>query len=125
MTTFSDRLNQIIAESGLTKTAFAKRIEVSQGFVSQLTTGSFNPSARTISAICREFNVRREWLESGEVPMRHPEPETDMDVINDLLMDVDNPVAELIRKIYRTYKKLPAEDQQTFQRFVASLLNEK
>lgn len=105
MTTFSDRLNQVISDSGLTKTAFAKRIEVSQGFVSQLCSGSFNPSPRTISAICREFNVRREWLETGEGPMKLPEPDEDLDYINILMESCDSPFKDLIRAILLAYDR--------------------
>ena len=125
MTTFSDRLNQIISDSGLTKTAFAKRIEVSQGFVSQLCSGSFNPSPRTISAICREFNVRREWLETGEGTMKLPEIDTDLAIINDLLADTASPTADLIRNIWRTYRQLTPDHQKILDNFIATLLNQK
>lgn len=125
LTTFSDRLNQIISDSGLTKTAFAKRIEVSQGFVSQLCSGSFNPSPRTISAICREFNVRREWLETGEGTMKLPEIDTDLAIINDLLADTASPTADLIRNIWRTYRQLTPDHQKILDNFIATLLNQK
>ena len=125
LTTFSDRLNQIISDSGLTKTAFAKRIEVSQGFVSQLCSGSFNPSPRTISAICREFNVRREWLETGEGPMRLPEPAEDLDYINDLLSGDSDDVVRFVRRFLRTYRELTPERQQVMQDFIRKLHDEK
>ena len=125
MTTFSDRLNQIISDSGLTKTAFAKRIEVSQGFVSQLCSGSFNPSPRTISAICREFNIRREWLETGEGPMRLPEPDEDLDYINDLLAGDSDEVVRFVRRFLRTYLELTPDRQKVMQDFIATLLNQK
>ena len=125
MTTFSDRLNQIISDSGLTKTAFAKRIEVSQGFVSQLCSGSFNPSPRTISAICREFNVSRDWLERGEGPMKIPEPEEDLDYINDLLAGDSDEVVRFVRRFLRTYRELTPDRQQVMQDFIATLLNQK
>lgn len=125
MTTFSDRLNQIISESGLTKTAFAKRIEVSQGFVSQLCSGSFNPSPRTISAICREFNVRREWLETGEGPMKLPEADEDLDYINDLLAGDSDEVVRFVRRFLRTYLELTPDRQKVMQDFIATLLNQK
>jgi transcriptional regulator with XRE-family HTH domain len=60
-----NRISRIVDESGLTKTAFAKRINVSQGLVSQMCAGSTKPSDRTISDICREFGVDRVWLETG------------------------------------------------------------
>ena len=61
-----NRILHIIEHSGLTKTAFAKRINVSQGLVSQMCSGTTNPSDRTISDICREFGCNEVWLRTGE-----------------------------------------------------------
>lgn len=105
------RISKIVEETGLTKTAFAKRVGVSQSMISMLCNGTAKPSDRTISDICREFHIRREWLENGEGPMRLPEPDIDTDIINDLLEDTDNPVATGIKAIYKVYKELPPEDQ--------------
>ena len=124
MTTFSDRLNQVISDSGLTKTAFAKRIEVSQGFVSQLCSGSFNPSPRTISAICREFNVRREWLETGEGPMKLPEPDEDLDYINILMESCDSPFKDLIRAILLAYDRSTPAIQKAINDYIDQILSE-
>ena len=124
MTTFSDRLSQIISDSGLTKTAFAKRIEVSQGFVSQLCSGSFNPSPRTISAICREFNIRREWLEPGEGPMRLPEPDEDLDYINILMESCDSPFKDLIRAILLAYDRSTPAIQKAINDYIDQILSE-
>ena len=65
MEQFSDRLNSLIEALGIKKTTFADRINVSQAFVSQMCAGVKQPSDRTISDICREFNVNRDWLENG------------------------------------------------------------
>lgn len=117
----NNRINSIVADSGLTKTAFGKRIGLSQSMVSMLCNGSAKPSDRTVSDICREFHVRREWLETGEGPMKLPEPEADLEIINDLLSDTAGPMAELIRNIWRTYRQLPPEDQQILDNFIRSL----
>lgn len=61
-----DRIRFIIANSGLTKTAFAQKINISQGMVSMLASGKATPSDRTIADICREFCVNELWLRSGE-----------------------------------------------------------
>ena len=63
------RIAAVIADSGLTKTAFAQRINISQPMVSNLAAGVKAPSDRTIADICREFNVREEWLRTGEGEM--------------------------------------------------------
>lgn len=60
------RISKIVAKSGLTKTDFAKRLGVSQPFVSRLCSGEVQPSDRTISDICREFGCNEVWLRTGE-----------------------------------------------------------
>ena len=60
------RINETVKRSGLTKTDFAKRLGLSQPFVSKICTGDATPSDRTISDICREFGVDEVWLRTGE-----------------------------------------------------------
>lgn len=120
-----NRIAAVISEARITKAEFAKRIEVSQPFVSQMCSGAANPSARTIANICREFHIRREWLENGEGPMRHPEPEDDMDFINALLAGDDAETIRFIKKFLRTYTTLPAEDQRVIDNLIHTLLSEK
>ena len=50
-----DRISLVIKERKITKTEFAKRLNVSQAFVSQMCSGAARPSDRTIADICREF----------------------------------------------------------------------
>lgn len=61
-----DRIQYIITQKGVTKTAFAKTAKVSQGFVSQICSGVSNPSDRTIELICQEYDVNEAWLRTGE-----------------------------------------------------------
>lgn len=70
MSSMSERIAQCIKDSGLTKTAFANRINISQPHISKITLGESTPSDRTIADICREFNISEEWLRTGEGPMR-------------------------------------------------------
>lgn len=65
-----DRIALVIKDAGITKTEFAKRLNVSQAFVSQLCSGAGNPSDRTISDICRLFDVEEDWLRYGLEPKR-------------------------------------------------------
>lgn len=61
-----DRIAKVVEMSGLTKTAFAKKLNISQGLVSQMCSGTTKPSDRTISDICREFGCDEVWLRTGE-----------------------------------------------------------
>lgn len=65
MNSISDRISWCVKESGLTKTAFADKINVTQQYVSNLCLGKKIPSDRTIADICREFNVNEDWLRTG------------------------------------------------------------
>lgn len=68
MSTINERIGEVISALGLTKTAFAERLNVSQQYVSKLIrTG--NPSERLLVSICREFNVNETWLRTGEGEM--------------------------------------------------------
>lgn len=71
MSTINERIAQVVAYSGLTKTDFAERIGVSQPFVSRLCMNG-TPSDRTINDICREFGVSEAWLRTGDGEMIKP-----------------------------------------------------
>jgi transcriptional regulator with XRE-family HTH domain len=61
-----DRINFIIQKLDISKSKFAERLNVSQAFVSQMTSGEREPSDRTIQDICREFGVNEVWLRTGK-----------------------------------------------------------
>ena len=69
MDNISSRVCRLIAELNMTKTSFAKALNLSQPFVSQICTGYSQPSERTILDICSKFNVNEQWLRSGEGDM--------------------------------------------------------
>lgn len=59
------RISILIDTLKIKKVDFAKKISVSAPFISELCSGAKSPSDRTIADICREFNVREEWLRNG------------------------------------------------------------
>lgn len=61
-----DRINFIIQKLDISKSKFAERLNVSQAFVSQMTSGVREPSDRTITDICREFGCNEVWLRTGK-----------------------------------------------------------
>lgn len=117
----NERINRIIQELKIKKSDFAEKLNISQAFVSQICSGVREPSDRTISDICRVFNVNRRYLEQGEEPMFLPELDPDTDFINALLENSDSPFVDVIRKILRVYVELPPENQKKFDSFVDNL----
>lgn len=66
------RISQIRKVSGLNQQSFAEKIGLTKNFVSLMETGNRVPSDRTISDICREFNINESWLRTGEGEMMKP-----------------------------------------------------
>lgn len=119
-----NRISQIIEAENITKAAFAKRINVSAPFITQLCKGDANPSDRTTTDICREFHVRREWLESGEGPMKLPEPDESLDYINALMADCKSPFKDLIRAILIAYDRASPEAQKAINAYIQQVKSE-
>lgn len=61
-----DRIEHVIKSSNIKKVDFAKRLNLSQAFVSQMCSGVAKPSDRTIQDICREFGCNEVWLRTGK-----------------------------------------------------------
>lgn len=68
----NDRIIQVRKNNGLTQEAFGARIGLSRNFIWMIERGDRLPSDRTISDICREFNVSETWLRTGEGEMFQP-----------------------------------------------------
>lgn len=70
MQTINDRIGIILEKTGMTKTAFAESLKVSQQYISKLIkTG--NPSERLIDDICEKIkidgeSINKNWLQTGE-----------------------------------------------------------
>lgn len=69
MSEVNERISELISVLKIKKKDFSDRLNVSPAFVSQLCSGASQPSDRTISDICNEFNVNREWILTGEGPI--------------------------------------------------------
>lgn len=92
MADINNRIEKVVKNSGLSKTAFGDRINVSQQYVSKLTKIG-NPSDSTIADICREFNVNEEWLRTGNGEMYIKKLPTDevAEYVETLLDNPDDP----------------------------------
>ena len=65
----NERIALVRKSLGLTQEKFAEQVGLSRNFMWMLESGTRVPSDRTISDICREFNVNETWLRTGEGEM--------------------------------------------------------
>lgn len=74
-----NRIKNLRKELSLTQQEFADKIGISRGNIGAYEVGKNVPSDAVISLICREFNVREEWLRTGEGEMFKPKPSDILD----------------------------------------------
>lgn len=74
-----NRIKNLRKELDLTQQEFADKIGISRGNIGAYEVGKNIPSDAVISLICREFNVREEWLRTGEGEMFGPKPSDILD----------------------------------------------
>lgn len=100
MQSINERIDYLIQDLGITKTAFAEKLNVTQQYVSKLVkTGE--PSKMLKEDICEKFGVRRDWLENGlgEIYTQYPEDaELDQYIVE--IAD-DAFIAEFVKKYMR------------------------
>ena len=114
----SERISEVVNLSGLNKTVFAEKINVSQSLVSLICAGKANPSDRTISDICRVFGVNEIWLRTGDGEMLAKKTrEEELAEIFTRLQYNDDAKSQLIRAIAR----MPDDAFPAFAAFVTQL----
>lgn len=74
-----ERLKKLRKILDLTQQEFAERIGSKRNTVAKYETAANTPSAAVVSLICREFNVREEWLRNGEGEIFRPKPSDILD----------------------------------------------
>lgn len=121
MSDICTRIADIIRESGLSKTAFSRRVGLSQPFVSQLANGAAVPSDRTILDICREFNVSERWLRTGDGEMfvRLSREEEITKFAMEIIRDPDS---EFQRRLVSVLARLTPEQWKLMEQMAHQLL---
>jgi transcriptional regulator with XRE-family HTH domain len=66
----NNRIKTIRQGENLTQSQFADKIGLSRNYVAMIEIGQREPSDRTISDICRIFDIQEDWLRYSLEPMR-------------------------------------------------------
>ena len=87
----NERIRQLRNALKLSQAEFGAKIGLSQNYIWMIEKGERTPSDRTISDICREFNVSLAWLEDGEGEMyvQRSENERMAMLFTDVLAEAD------------------------------------
>ena len=107
------RIKRLRKELDLTQAEFAARIGSVQNTVTGYESGRRNPSTPVISLICREFNVREEWLRDGTGEMFKDKPSSALDALSEEY-GLSNAAYVMIEK----FVNLKPEAQETIFNYV-------
>lgn len=120
MNTVNERISFLIKDQGLTQSKFAERIHLTQAHVSRICSGTYVPTERTISDICREFNVSLAWLEDGEGEM-YVQRSANEDLallVSNIMSDADD---SFRKRFISLLMALPPENWAAIESFVEEL----
>lgn len=123
METINDRIAWCIKDAGIKKAEFARRLNLSQPFVSELCSGKNNPSDRTIADICREFNISEVWLRTGE---GEPHIQRDEDAEwQEVLAQITVSDDDLIKRIIKAYWFMDEKEKVAIRKLIDNFLGQK
>ncbi len=123
MNKIGERIAAVIKSLSIKKTEFAKRLNISQPYVSELCVGKTRPSDRTIYDICREFKVNEKWLRTGEGEMflKPTKDEELRDFVDDIL---ESESTDFRRRLISALAKLDTEKWKVLEEIASTLSNE-
>lgn len=123
MSEINTRIAAVIQASGLTKTAFAERVKVSQQHISRLAKDG-TPSDRTIADICREFNVNEHWLRTGEGEM-FSTLSREEEITKFAMEIIRDPGSEFQRQLLTTMARLEPAQWKLMEQMLDQLLQQR
>ncbi len=116
----NERIKELRKNLGMTQAEFSSKIGLSRNFIAQIETGAKSPSDRTISDICREFNVNKVWLRTGngEPTIKRTRKQEIIAFANEVM---DLPDENIKRRLIEALIKLNEDDWNTIAKIADSL----
>jgi transcriptional regulator with XRE-family HTH domain len=95
------RIRELRDELRLTQVKFGERLGLAGNTIAQYEYGHRNPPNHVILAICKEFNVREEWIRNGEGEMFNAPKSISLDEIaqNVGMSDLDKAILAAVMTI--------------------------
>lgn len=116
----NERIALVRKSLGLTQEKFAEQVGLSRNFMWMIESGTRVPSDRTISDICREFNVNETWLRTGEGEMFNQI--TRLEKITSFLTEItEDEGDDFKRRFVEMLAELEPEDWKLLERMAEKL----
>lgn len=121
----NERLKIIRQELGLSQESFGKSINLSRSHIASLENGLRELTDRTISDICRIYNVNENWLRTGKDKMfLQLDREDELAKWAGSLVNPNNDNA-FMKKFVHILSKLDVDDWKVLEKIVTLMAEEK
>ena len=118
----NERIKNLRKSLNMTQEEFSKRIGLSRNFIAQVEIGAKTPSERTISDICREFEVNDEWLRNGTGEMRIQKSKDEE--IGEMFADIQKSGEDNFKhRLVAALSKLDDSDWDVLEKLIDSIAN--
>lgn len=119
--TINERIKFLRKSLNLTIEKFGEALGVTRAAISNIENGNRNVTDQMFKSICREFNVREEWLRDGIEPMKNEQSRDEKlaTFLADVLKDEDD---SFRKRFIEALAKLDVSDWEVVERFLESVL---
>lgn len=118
--TEGDRIKAVRQAVGATQEKFCEKIGIGRSALSQIESGRTNASNQTRTNICKEYQVKEEWLLTGEGEMFIRQDKTALlgHFFGEVTADVDN---SLRKRLITALAKLDEDDWVAIAKIVEKM----
>lgn len=116
--TIGERIREYRKSKGLSMADFGDRLGISGQAISQIELGKTVINERIIKAICSEFSVSREWLETGEGTMELLPLDDDAELFAEMQKIPNSATLESLKAIARMYVGLTKEERRALDQMI-------
>lgn len=119
------RIMLLRKELNLTLEKFGQRIGVTRAAISNIETGNRKVTEQMFKSICREFNVREDWLRNGNGEMfkNLSEDEKVAAILGNIFTDKDSEIYDFKMAVFRELGKLDEKDWTVIRKLVDGISN--
>ena len=112
----NNRLKTLRKHLQLNQAEFAEKINMARGSIASIETTNRPITDRTVSDICRVFNVNEQWLRFGEGPMFRPQVNSDNELVAIVarIIGSRDPIDEWTKRMIIRWYNLTPEHRQLF-----------
>lgn len=123
------RIKKIRKNLKLTQEEFGKRLGVSRNAIANIESGRVNPSDLFLKLLSKEFNISKEWIETGSKELENSNLSLQdiklADIFARLTLDKSSNKSKKIKNLIETLSELEEEYIDALEILTIGLINQK